>query len=121
MSVSERLKSILGVLKMPVKQDVYRGKEEHYIVFNLPDERSALSGDDLDIMSETTVQVHLYTKNNPQPTKTKIRRLLRLGGFVISSTNQFYENDTGYTHVVVTASITDAIPADELPGDEEEY
>lgn len=121
MSVSERLKSILGILKMPVKQDIYRGREEEYIVFNVPDERPALSGDDLSLVDEATVQVHYYTKNNPNPTKKKIRRLLRLGGFVITSTNQFYENDTGYTHVAVTASTMEVIPDDELPEETEEY
>lgn len=121
MSVSERVKSILGVLKMPVKPDVYRGKAEEYIVFNVPDERPALSGDDLDLVDEITVQVHYYTKSNPNPTKKKIRRLLRLGGFVITSTNQFYEDDTGYTHVVVTASTMEVTPDDELPEETEEY
>ena len=121
MNVNEKLISMFSILKIPVKADVYRGKAEEYIVFNYADERPALFADDLDITNETTVQVHLYTKNNPQTLKKKIRRLLRLGGFTILSTNQFYEDDTGYNHVVVTASIEGITPTDELPGDEEEY
>lgn len=121
MNVNEKLIALLKPLGIPVKPDVYRGDAEEYIEFNYADERSILSADDLPIMDETTLQIHLYTKNNPIQLKKQIRRLLRLGGFIVVSSNQIYENDSGYSHVVITASIESVTPAEELPEDEEEY
>ena len=44
---------------------------------------------------ETEIQVHYFTRGNPQPNKKKaIRRLLRASGFTILNTSEFYENDT---------------------------
>ena len=79
---------------------------DEYITFNYVDERPALRADDEDIYDETVIQVHYFTKGNPQTNKKAIRKALRGAGFTILSTSELYENDTGYVHVVVEAWIS---------------
>ena len=104
--VINALTSVLGV---PPSANVYTGTDDEYITFNYADERPALRADDTDILDETTIQVHYFTRSNPQDNKKAIRRLLRAAGFTIQSTSEFYESDTGYFHVVVYAWIEGAI------------
>ena len=109
MTVDSLIVSALSSLSLPVYADVYLGDETDYITFNYADERPALRADDTDIYDETAIQVHYFTKSNPDTTKKAIRRLLRASGFTIISTSQFYEDDTKYRHVVVEAWIEGTI------------
>lgn len=101
MNVNQLIISALSPLSIPVAANVYNGPAKEYITFNYADERPSLRADDTDILDETTVQVHYFTRGNPQQNKKAIRRLLRDAGFVIQSTQEFYEDETGYYHVVV--------------------
>ncbi len=105
MNVFPLIETALASLNIPLKPEVYKGTAQEYIAFNYSDERPVLSADDNDQLDETTVQVHYFTKGDPHTTKAKIRRLLHAAGFNIISTQQFYEEDTQYRHVVVEASI----------------
>ena len=58
---------------------MYEGTADEYITFNYSDERPAMRADDTDELDETSVQVHLFTRNNPQQAKKDIRRLLQSG------------------------------------------
>lgn len=109
MNVNPIVKSALSSLNLPVSANNYDGSEEEYITFNYADERPVLYGDDTDLYDETVIQVHYFTKNNPQTNKKAIRRLLRANGFTIISTQEFYENDTKYIHVAVEAWIEGTI------------
>jgi hypothetical protein len=109
MNVNPTIISALSSLNLPVTANVYEGTADEYITFNYADERSALRADDTDLYDETTVQVHYFTRGNPQPKKKAIRRLLRASGFTILNTSEFYENDTKYTHIVVEAWIEGVI------------
>jgi hypothetical protein len=105
MNINPLIISALEPLGLPVEPNVctVNPLPEEYIVFNYADERPALRADDTDIYDETTVQVHLFTKGNPQQNKKAIRRLLRASGFTILDTQEIYEDDTRFTHVVVEA------------------
>ena len=105
MNVNSIVIGALYSLNMPVVPNNYEGEADEYIVFNYADERPIISGNDTDLIDRTTIQVHYFTKSNPQPNKKEIRRLLRTAGFIIISTAEFYEEDTRYTHVVVEAEI----------------
>lgn len=96
------LTPILGVAPTPNKYD---GDATDYITFNYTDERPALSADDEDIYDTTSIDVHYFTKGNPQANKKAIRRQMRAAGFSIMSTQEIYEDDTKYTHVIVSCSI----------------
>ena len=109
MNVNAKVINALTSLNLPVHANVYNGKADEYITFNYADERPVLRADDIDILDETTIQVHYFTKKDPSTNKKEIRRLLREAGFTIQSTSEFYESDTDYFHIVVYAWIEGAI------------
>ena len=109
MNVNPTIIAALASLNLPVHANSYNGTVAEYIVFNYADERPALRADDTDILDETTIQVHYYTRADPQTNKAAIRRLLRAAGFTIQSTQELFENDTGYTHIVVYAWLEGAV------------
>lgn len=109
MNISTTVINALASLSLPVHANVYNGTADEYITFNYADERPVVRADDTDILDETTIQVHYFTKGNPQTNKKAIRRLLRAAGFTIQSTQELYESDTGYFHVVVYAYIEGAV------------
>ncbi len=105
MNINPIVISALSSLNLPVEPNDYGGTAKEYITFNYADERPALRADDTDLYDETEIQVHYYTKGNPQTNKKAIRKLLRQADFTIINTQEFYEKDTKYTHVVVEAQI----------------
>lgn len=109
MNINTTVVTALTPLNIPVAANAYLGEATEYITFNYADERPALRADDTDILDETTIQVHYFTRGNPQTNKKAIRRLLRAAGFTIQSTQELYESDTGYFHVVVYVWIEGAI------------
>jgi len=108
-NVNAIVMSALSSLSIPVEANAYNGTAEEYIKFNYADERPVVRADDTDILDDTTIQVHYFTRGNPQTNKKAIRRLLRAAGFSIQSTQELYESDTKYTHVVVYAYIEGAV------------
>jgi hypothetical protein len=109
MNVNPIIISALSPLGLPVDPNVHTGNADEYITFNYADERPALYADDSDVYDETVIQVHYFTKGNPQLNKKAIRKALRGAGFTILSTSEFYESDTGYVHIVVEAWISGVI------------
>ncbi len=109
MNINSIVVTALTSLSLPVQANVYEGAATDYITFNYSDERPALRADDTDLYDETTIQVHGFTKSNPQALKKAIRKLLRASGFTIINTQELYESDTKYNHVVVEAWIEGTI------------
>lgn len=109
MTINSTVISALTSLSLPVHANVYNGTADEYITFNYADERPALYADDVDTYDETTIQVHYFTRADPSTNKKAIRRLLRAAGFMIQSTQEMYESDTGFFHVVVYAWIESEI------------
>ena len=109
MNVNQIVTAALASLGLPVAPNVYIGAATEYITFNYADERPALRADDTDILDETTIQVHYFTPGNPQANKKAIRKALRSAGFSIQSTQELYESDTKYTHVIIYAVIDGVI------------
>lgn len=106
MNVAAIVQTALTSLSLTIYNDASTGNPpDSYIVWNYSDERPAVRADDTDILDSTTIQVHYFTRLNPETNKKAIRRLLRASGFTIINTSQFYESDTGYRHVVVEAWI----------------
>jgi len=109
MNANPLIVSALSPLNMPVEPNVYLGTAAEYIVFNYVLEDSALFADDTDINDETTIRVNYFTKSNPKANTKIIRRLLREAGFSIASTQELYESDTAYTHVIIEVNISGVI------------
>lgn len=101
MNVNQIIIASLSSLGLDVVPNKYDGSAEEYITFNYADERPILHADDEEQADETIVHVHYFTKTDPQPIKKTIRTLLKSAGFLISSTSELYEDDTGYTHIIV--------------------
>ena len=101
MNINPIVKAALASLNLPVEANVYNGTATEYIQFNYADERPEVYADDADQLDSTSIQVHYFTKSNPQVNKKAIRRLLRAAGFTITGTQEFYESDTNYNHIVV--------------------
>ena len=112
MNINPLVMSALEPLSLPVSPNVYNGTATEYLVFNYSDERPALYADDSDELDTTTIQVHYFTKGNPQANKKAIRKRLRAAGFTILSTAEFYESDTQYTHIVIEAWIEGSVDDD---------
>ncbi len=101
MNVNSQVITALTSLSIPVAADVYEGAADEYITFNYADERPAVRADDADILDETTIQIHYFTRTNPLTKKLSIRNLMRAAGFNIQNTQQFYESDKKLYHVVL--------------------
>lgn len=101
MNCNQIVIAALTSLSIPVEPNVYTGTATKYITFNYSDERPVLRAGDVDLLDETTIQVHMFIRGNPQADKKSIRRLLRTAGFTIISTQEFYEIDTAFTHIIV--------------------
>ncbi len=109
MTIEPIIKPALEALGYPVALDCYTGDAEEYIVINYSDERPTIWVDDVDRYDLTTVQVHFFTRYDPIGIKPKIREILRRLKFTILSTEQYYENDTKYRHVIIEAEIASTI------------
>lgn len=94
---------------MPVYPDYVPPEEQkrltEYAVYVYADERPDVYGDDTDINDVTTIDLHIYSKCNPQKYKKAARRFLRSSGFIILNTAENYESDTGFYHIAVEAEI----------------
>ena len=109
MNINSIVVTALASLALPVTANINLAGSTEYITFNYMDERPTLIADDTDLYDTTVIQVHYFTKTNPQQKKKDLRRLLRAGGFVIHNTMEFYETDTALNHVVIECSIDGVI------------
>lgn len=109
MNINPIVIGALASLGLPVTPNINLTGDTEYITFNYMDERPTLIADDTDLYDTTVIQVHYFTKTNPQQKKKDIRRLLRAAGFVVHATMDFYEVDTALNHVVVECSIDGVI------------
>ena len=75
MNVNPIVISALSSLGLPVSANVYEGTADEYITFNYADERPTVRADDTDILDETEIQVHYFTRKNPQ-TNTLISNII---------------------------------------------
>jgi hypothetical protein len=109
MNVNSIVISALTSLNLPVTPNANLDGDKEYITFNYVRESTSLTADDTDLYDTTIIQVHYFTKGNPQQKKKDIRRLLRIAGFAIHETVEIYETDTKFNHVVIECSIDGVI------------
>ncbi|MEG1686638.1 MAG: hypothetical protein RR276_02010 [Angelakisella sp.] len=109
MNVNPLLMEAGTVLGVPTFPNLYIGKDkdrpDSYITFYYTDERPAVYADDSDRQDRTEIALHWFCKDNPQPKKKLLRKFLRSKGFTVLSTTERFEQDTGYSHIVVDAYI----------------
>lgn len=114
MNINPRMQTIGSELNIPTYPDIMQpannGGEypEKYIVYYYSDERPISRGSNADIAEGVTVQVHLFTKDNPVSLKERLKAKLR-ESFVLQNLSQYYEQETGYHHIIVTVWDWDTI------------
>ena len=91
MDLNEILINLLGGTGLPVEQDLYKGKEDKYIVFTYEDESPEEHGDNRPIADTAYLQIQLITPNNFNyfNLKKKIRKLLEDADFSVTSIRSF--------------------------------
>lgn len=112
MNVNPLVMAALAPLKLPIFPNVWRARRkdetppDSYFVFDYEDERPLLMVGDVQAADVTYFRVHLFTRSaDVQAMKKETRRALRLAGFSVCATAEFYEVDTKYTHIVVSLCI----------------
>lgn len=111
MNVNKKVMILEAVTGYPVKQDIYRGGEEKYIVFTYEDERTALEADNEEVAGTAYLQVTLFTPEsfNYFADKKRIRKALKEQGFNIESVQSWLEGEKReIRHTVFTVNITEA-------------
>ena len=78
---------------------------EGYFVFNYISESGVLYGDDKELVVNTRLYIHLYTKKSLEGRVKPIKEALEENGFTISLVRRQHENDTGYNHLTLEVSI----------------
>lgn len=112
MNVNRKIKCLEAVTGYPVRQDIYRGKEDKYIVFTYEDERTALEADNEELAGTAYLQITLYTPAdyNYFSDKRKIKKELRDQGFNVESVQSWLEGENHrIRHTVFTVNITEAV------------
>ena len=89
-----------------------------YIAYLYSDERPIVRGSNEDIVEAATIQVHFFTKSSPIEDKETLKAKLRQEGFVILNTSQYHEDDTGYTHLIITVWAWDVVTVPTEPPEE---
>lgn len=93
MNLNEKIRTLEVEIGYPVRQDIYEGKEDKYIVFSYEDERGELFGDNEELAETAYLQIALYTPQNYDyfDDKKKIKKELKKLGFQVESIQSWLE------------------------------
>lgn len=109
MNVNEILIPRLRELVPKVYPGICREKPvpDEYMILAYDDETPEIYSGDQDTVEVTSISVHYFVRGDPTDMKKKIRAVLRGEGFIVGETLTMSEADTGFEHIVVSASISD--------------
>lgn len=111
--MNELIKSIFNNftvdgVKIPVKFLKYEGHDEPYVTYMQQDADNSYSGDDDLLGYVDYYDFDVYSKGNYTNIIEELKRILKENGFVWQpsrSSQDFYENDTGYYHKTLNFAI----------------
>ncbi|SDO79262.1 hypothetical protein [Halobacillus aidingensis] len=86
------VKSTLSPLNVPIAKLRYLGGESPYIVFSYWEVPYA-HADDVEIETEYTIQIDVFTKGNPETLADNARELMKNAGFMKVFENEDYVED----------------------------
>ncbi len=110
MNINKKMMILEEATGYPVKQDIYRGKEDKFIVFTYEDERPALAADNEELAETVHLQVTFFTPEsfNYFADKKIIRKALKEQGFNIESVQSWLEGkNSEIRHTVFAVNITE--------------
>lgn len=102
MNINQKIIDTLSTLGLPVKESIYTGNEEKWIVFNYADDRGDAYANDAPTVEVVTMHIHLYVPlvfNYPKM-KKDIRSLLFEAGFSYATVSTEIETDTRLRHLI---------------------
>jgi predicted MPP superfamily phosphohydrolase len=111
--MNELIKSIFNNftvdgVKIPVKFLKYEGHDEPYVTYMQQDVDNSYSGDDELLGYVDYYDFDVYSKGNYTNIIEELKRILKENEFVWQpsrSSQDFYENDTGYYHKTLNFAI----------------
>lgn len=105
--MNEELKSILKInvnnQDIPVEHLIYKGKSKTFITWSIISEVPSLSGDDMDLYSVTSVDIHVYSEGNYLDIVKEIKKIMKNNNWSWSEDSaEMYEEDTELYHKTIT-------------------
>lgn len=102
MSLNSIIISTLAPTNVPVAFRVYRGTATTYIrFFEIVDVPKQHAENKLQ-NTQKSIQIDVFSKGNYAALISQVKELMEAAGFLWSNSREFYEEDTGYFHYVLT-------------------
>lgn len=92
---------IINTLKptnIPVAFQVYSGDESTYITFFEYNQMSALRAEDVEVRTQHSIQVDVWSQGNYSTLVDQVRSLMVNAGFERITEHEFYESETRTFH-----------------------
>jgi hypothetical protein len=95
MNLNSELLALSTILNCPVKQDVYKGKENRFVVFTYENEEPELCGDNDVLIEKGSIQLSYYVPEsyNYFNDKATIKSYLRGLDYYIESVQTFMDDE----------------------------
>lgn len=95
MNLNPELLALKDIIKCPVKQDVYKGKEQRFAVFTYENEEPELAADNDVVIEKATIQLSYYVPENYNyfSDKAAIKSYLRGLDYYIESIQVFMDEE----------------------------
>lgn len=108
MGVLWKLRDAIRQTGYDMEQDIYTGKADRYVVYNIAAESPSGFADDMPLSDTLHFQVHIFLprKIDYQPVQKKLRDLLLKAGFSYPSVGlNMVEKETGIRHICLETNI----------------
>ncbi len=88
---------------IPVHHLRYKGKTKTFITWSIISEVPSLSGDDEDLYSVTSVDIHIYSDGNYLDIVKEVKKAMKESNWLWSEDSpEMYEDDTELYHKTIT-------------------
>ena len=103
----EEIKSILKIninnKNIPVHHLIYKGKEKTFITWAIISEVPSLSGDDEDLYSVTSVDIHIYSNGNYLDIIKEVKKIMKNNDWLwVEDSPELFEDETELYHKTIT-------------------
>lgn len=102
MNLNNLIISTLTPTNVPVSFRVYKGTSTTHITFFEVVDVPRRHADDELMNTQKTMQIDVWSKGNFNSLVEQVKALMKDAGFLFSSGQDFYEDDTQYYHYALT-------------------
>ena len=106
--MNEELKSIfknfiVNNKSIPVHHLRYKGKEKTFIIWTIISEVPSLTGDDEDLYSVISVDIHIYSEGNYLDIIKEIKKIMKENEWLwVEDSSEMFEEDAELYHKTIT-------------------